>query len=195
MVRVSYDQKPYRRGLIEAFGGRVVASPSEETNAGRTILAENPDSTGSLGIAISEAVESAAPARTRYSTRLGAQPRPHAPDGDRRRGADADGRGGGLSGHPHRLHRWRLELLGPRFRSSAARSAKATIRVIAVEPFRLPELDEGPVRVRFRRHRPPHPARQDAYPGVELHPAAVPRGRSALPRHGTAGEPSPRSSG
>ena len=46
MVRVSYDQKPYRRGLIEAFGGRVVASPSEETNAGRAILAEHPDSTG-----------------------------------------------------------------------------------------------------------------------------------------------------
>ena len=40
MVKVSYDQKPYRRGLIEAFGGRVVASPSEETNAGRAILAE-----------------------------------------------------------------------------------------------------------------------------------------------------------
>ena len=41
------------RGLIEAFGGRVIASPSEETNAGRAILAEHPDSTGSLGIAIS----------------------------------------------------------------------------------------------------------------------------------------------
>ena len=68
MVKVSYDQKPYRRGLIEAFGGRVVASPSEETNAGRTILAENPNSTGSLGIAISEAVEAAAPREdTKYS--------------------------------------------------------------------------------------------------------------------------------
>ena len=68
MVKVSYDQKPYRRGLIEAFGGRVVASPSEETNAGRAILAEHPDSTGSLGIAISEAVEAAAPREdTKYS--------------------------------------------------------------------------------------------------------------------------------
>ena len=47
MVKVSYDQKPYRRGLIEAFGARVVASPSEETNVGRAILAEHPDSTGS----------------------------------------------------------------------------------------------------------------------------------------------------
>jgi tryptophan synthase beta chain len=68
MVKVSYDQKPYRRGLIEAFGGRVVASPSSETNAGRAILAENPGSTGSLGIAISEAVEAAAPREdTKYS--------------------------------------------------------------------------------------------------------------------------------
>lgn len=61
MVKVSYHQKPYRRALMEAYGARVVASPSMDTNAGRVILAENPDSTGSLGIAISEAVEIAAP--------------------------------------------------------------------------------------------------------------------------------------
>src|SRR5574342_758649 len=68
MVKVSYDQKPYRRGLIEAFGARVVASPSEETNAGRAILAEHPDSSGSLGIAISEGVEAAASREdTKYS--------------------------------------------------------------------------------------------------------------------------------
>ena len=60
MVKVSYHQKPYRRALMETFGGRVIASPSETTNAGRMILAEHPDSTGSLGIAISEAVEVAA---------------------------------------------------------------------------------------------------------------------------------------
>jgi tryptophan synthase beta chain len=59
MVRVSYDQKPYRRALMEAFGARCVASPSEETAAGRAILAEHPDSSGSLGMAISEAVEMA----------------------------------------------------------------------------------------------------------------------------------------
>ncbi|HEX3295311.1 MAG TPA: TrpB-like pyridoxal phosphate-dependent enzyme [Nocardioides sp.] len=59
-VRASYDQKPYRRILIETFGGVVHPSPSDLTNAGRTILAQDPDSTGSLGIAISEAVEVAA---------------------------------------------------------------------------------------------------------------------------------------
>ncbi len=60
MVRVSYDQKPYRRALMEAFGASVTASPSPLTDSGRAILAEHPDSKGSLGIAISEAVEVAA---------------------------------------------------------------------------------------------------------------------------------------
>jgi len=60
MVKISFLQKPYRRSMIEAFGASVVPSPSKETNAGRAILAEDPESTGSLGIAISEAVEVAA---------------------------------------------------------------------------------------------------------------------------------------
>jgi tryptophan synthase beta chain len=59
MVRASYDQKPYRRLMMETYGASVVASPSMETEAGRAILAEHPNSTGSLGIAISEAVEDA----------------------------------------------------------------------------------------------------------------------------------------
>lgn len=59
MVKVSYQQKPYRRALMESFGARVAASPSLETAAGRKILAAAPESTGSLGIAISEAVEMA----------------------------------------------------------------------------------------------------------------------------------------
>lgn len=60
MVKVSYNQKPYRRALMETYGARCIASPSMETNVGRTILAATPDSNGSLGIAISEAVEVAA---------------------------------------------------------------------------------------------------------------------------------------
>ena len=59
MVRVSYNQKPYRRILMETFGATCVPSPSTDTQAGRDILSENPDSPGSLGIAISEAVEDA----------------------------------------------------------------------------------------------------------------------------------------
>ncbi len=60
MVKVSFEQKPYRRALMETYGARCVASPSTETNSGRAILEQDPDSTGSLGIAISEAVEIAA---------------------------------------------------------------------------------------------------------------------------------------
>ena len=60
MVRVSYDQKPYRRAFMETFGADCTASPSNRTETGRAILAEHPDSQGSLGIAISEAVELAA---------------------------------------------------------------------------------------------------------------------------------------
>ncbi|MBN9740826.1 TrpB-like pyridoxal phosphate-dependent enzyme [Amycolatopsis sp. A1MSW2902] len=59
-VRASYDQKPYRKLMMETFGAQVYPSPSDRTAAGRAILAENPQSTGSLGIAISEAVEQAA---------------------------------------------------------------------------------------------------------------------------------------
>ncbi len=60
MVKVSYHQKPYRRMLMETWGARVTPSPSNQTDAGRRILARDPESPGSLGIAISEAVEEAA---------------------------------------------------------------------------------------------------------------------------------------
>ena len=60
MVKVSFQQKPYRRAFMETFGARCIASPSDTTESGRAILADHPDSTGSLGIAISEAVEMAA---------------------------------------------------------------------------------------------------------------------------------------
>jgi tryptophan synthase beta chain len=60
MVKVSYQQKPYRRVMMETWGAQVVASPSPDTQAGKKILEKDPDSTGSLGIAISEAVEDAA---------------------------------------------------------------------------------------------------------------------------------------
>ncbi|MEW6178680.1 MAG: TrpB-like pyridoxal phosphate-dependent enzyme [Chloroflexota bacterium] len=60
MVKVSYNQKPYRRFLMETFGAKVYASPTNLTHAGRAILEKDPDSPGSLGIAISEAVEVAA---------------------------------------------------------------------------------------------------------------------------------------
>ena len=60
MVKISYNQKPYRRSMMELFGAEVFASPSDKTEAGREVLKKDPDSNGSLGIAISEAVEDAA---------------------------------------------------------------------------------------------------------------------------------------
>lgn len=66
MVKVSYNQKPYRKSMMQLWGAEVIPSPSNRTNAGRSILARHPDSNGSLGIAISEAVEDAA---TRDDTR------------------------------------------------------------------------------------------------------------------------------
>jgi len=66
MVKVSFNQKPYRKSMMQLWGAEVVPSPSPRTNAGRAILAKDPDSNGSLGIAISEAVEDAA---TREDTR------------------------------------------------------------------------------------------------------------------------------
>jgi tryptophan synthase beta chain len=69
MVRVSYDQKPYRRILMETYGAKVHSSPTRRTHAGRAVLDENPDHPGSLGLAISEAVEIAASSggKTKYS--------------------------------------------------------------------------------------------------------------------------------
>jgi len=70
MVRISFDQKPFRKLMMQVWGANCVASPSTETHAGRKILAETPDTPGSLGIAISEAIEAAVTdptGQTRYS--------------------------------------------------------------------------------------------------------------------------------
>ena len=68
MVKISYQQKPYRRSMIQAWGASIVPSPSTDTQAGRNVLAKDPNSPGSLGIAISEAVEDAASREdTKYS--------------------------------------------------------------------------------------------------------------------------------
>src|SRR5512137_770544 len=70
MVRISFDQKPFRKLMMQVWGANCVASPSSETNAGRTVLASMPDTPGSLGIAISEAIEAAVTdptGQTRYA--------------------------------------------------------------------------------------------------------------------------------
>lgn len=71
MVKVSYNQKPYRRIFMETFGAKVYASPTDQTNYGRSLLEQNPENSGSLGIAISEAVEVAATSGGRKKYGLG----------------------------------------------------------------------------------------------------------------------------
>jgi tryptophan synthase beta chain len=71
MVRVSYDQKPYRRNMMETWGAKVVPSPSPDTNAGRQMLAQDAKCSGSLGLAISEAVEDAVTNQTPTKYSLG----------------------------------------------------------------------------------------------------------------------------
>jgi tryptophan synthase beta chain len=71
MVKVSYNQKPYRRIFMETFGAKVYASPTDQTNYGRALLEQNPENAGSLGIAISEAVEAAASSGGRKKYGLG----------------------------------------------------------------------------------------------------------------------------
>jgi tryptophan synthase beta chain len=71
MVKVSYIQKPYRRVVMETYGGTVTPSPSDQTAYGRKVLSEDPDSPGSLGIAISEAVEAAATSGGKFKYSLG----------------------------------------------------------------------------------------------------------------------------
>ena len=110
-VRASYDQKPYRRMMIETFGGTVHPSPSDLTEAGRAILAQHPDSTGSLGHRDQRGGRGrGAGPDDQLRARQRAQPRADAPD-DHRRGGAAPARQGRRDPRPAgRLHRRRLEL-------------------------------------------------------------------------------------
>ena len=115
MVRISYDQKPFRRSLIQAWGAEIVASPSEDTQSGRAVLAESPDSPGQprhrhLGGGRGRG----GPGRHGVLARQRAQPRAAPPDRDRAGSDRADGDGRRVPGRRDRVRRRRLELRGPR---------------------------------------------------------------------------------
>jgi len=144
MVRASYEQKPYRRSMIHVWGGEVVASPSEETAAGRGILETDPESTGSLGIAISEAVEDAATRDdTRYAlgsvlnhvllhqTVVGQEAREQL----RMAGAEPDVVIGCVGGGSN--------FAGLAFPFLAEKAAGRDIRIVAAEPAACPTLTRG----------------------------------------------------
>ena len=150
MVKVSYNQKPYRRGLMETFGASVTPSPSDSTESGREVLRKHPDSTGSLGIAISEAVEMAVKdEKTRYAlgsvlnhvllhqTVIGEEAIRQFEDAGE--GPDVlIGCTGGGSNFAGMI----LPFMGQRFRDGRVENLPGD-RVIAVEPSACPTLTKG----------------------------------------------------
>ena len=187
MVRISYEQKPFRRSMIQLWGAEIVASPSSDTQSGRAILEEFPDTPGSLGIAISEAVEDAAQ-RDDTSYSLGSVLN-HVLLHQTVIGQEAIAQmelagafpdvvigcvGGGLE-----LRRARVPV-HPR-EDRRPRDRRARVRARGV-----PDADARSVRVRLRRHEQADAARPDAHARARLRAGADPRGRPPLPRRRAA---------
>ena len=177
MVKCSYEQKPFRKAVMGVFDARVTASPSNTTEVGRKILAENPDTTGSLGCAISEAVEAALASGGTKRYVLGSvlnQVVLHQSiiGLERQAGHGTAGRiprrGGGLCrrrlqpGRPDRPLHGR-PAAGPQPHPFCGSGAGL-----------LPVPDPRTVRLRFLRHRPRHPLAPDVHPGQRVHPLGQP---------------------
>jgi tryptophan synthase beta chain len=144
MVKISYGQKPYRKSMMELWGAEVLASPSPRTNAGRSILAKDPENQGSLGIAISEAVEDAATHDdTRYAlgsvlnhvclhqTVIGLEAKEQLKDAGDYPDVVIGCHGGGSN------------FAGIAFPFLADKAAGKQVRLLAVEPTSCPTLTKG----------------------------------------------------
>ncbi len=190
-VRVSYDQKPYRRAVMETYGARCVASPSNETVYGRKVLAERPDHPGSLGIAISEAVELAAQRDdTKYAlgsvlnhvlmhqTVIGIESIKQMEMADEYPDVVVGCTGGGSNF---------AGIAFPFIGAGLARGQEAAHHGRGAGGLSV--SDAWKICVRFRRYRPLRAADQDAYARQHLHAAGLPCRGPALSRHGTAGVP------
>ncbi|MCD6288833.1 MAG: TrpB-like pyridoxal phosphate-dependent enzyme [Candidatus Hydrogenedentes bacterium] len=185
MVKASYEQKPYRRVLMEIWGSRVVPSPSSETNAGKAVLAEDPECPGSLGIAISEAVEVAATHDdTKYSlgsvlnhvllhqTIIGLETKAQLA----KVGAEPDivvGCVGGGSNYA-----------GLAFPFVADKASGKDIRFVAVEPTACPTMTRGPYRYDFGDKAQTTPLLKMHTLGHDFVPASIHSG--GLRYHGMA---------
>jgi tryptophan synthase beta chain len=146
MVKISYEQKPYRRVMMETWGAQVVPSPSPDTQAGRKVLADAPDSPGSLGIAISEAVEDAASREdSKYSlgsvlnhvlmhqTVIGLETKKQLALADDEADVVIGCAGGGSN----------FAGLSFPFAADKLNNTKPSLRIIAVEPTACPSLTKG----------------------------------------------------
>ena len=189
MVKCSYEQKPFRREVMRTYGASVTPSPSETTRIGRQILAEHPGTSGSLGCAISEAVEVATHTEG-YRYVLGSvlnQVALHqsiigtetkiAMDKYGIRPDIIIGCAGGRfqPGRPDR----------PLYGRETPRGGGLSFHRCGAGL--LPQLHKGRVRLRLLRHRQGVPACKDVYPGERLYPVAQSFRRPPLPRH----EPGP----
>ena len=191
MVKVSYQQKPYRRIIMEHFGADVYASPTTRTHAGRAALESDPDNPGSLGLAISEAVEVAATSGGRMKYALGSV-LGHVLMHQTVIGLEAlqqmemageypdfvigcAGGGSNFAGFAYPFLHQNL---------TAGKKTPHHRRGAGL----VPEPDPRPVRVRLGRPGGHRPHRQDAHPRPYLHPAGNPRRRAAVPRDGAERE-------
>jgi tryptophan synthase beta chain len=144
MVKVSFQQKPYRKSMMQLWGANVIPSPSNQTNAGRSILAAHPDSNGSLGIAISEAVEDAA---TRDDTRyaLGSVLN-HVCLHQTVIGIEAKEQMALVGDYPDVVigcHGGGSNFAGIGFPFAADKAAGKNVRILAIEPTSCPTLTKG----------------------------------------------------
>ena len=193
-VAASYRQKPYRRAMMQVWGATVHSSPSEVTDYGRQLLAENPDHTGSLGIAISEAVSmAAADPNTRYAlgsvlnhvllhqTVIGEEALLQLAKVGETPDVLVGCTGGGSNFGGLAFPFLREQLGGEDEPGDPLRRAGG-----------LPHAHQGRVPVRLRRHRRHDAAHEDAHPRPRLRARSHPRRWPALPRHGAAGVTSVR---
>ena len=188
MVKASYEQKPYRRSMIQTYGAEVFASPSDRTHAGQSVLADDPDSPGSLGIAISEAVEDAATHDdAHYSlgsvlnhvllhqTVIGQEALKQMDLAGEYPDVVIGCVGGGSN----------FAGLAFPFVGDKLRQGRKT-RIVAVEPRGLPDAHAGQVRLRLRRHGRSDAPGEDAHARPRLRAAGHPRRRPALSRRRAA---------
>ena len=190
MVKVSYQQKPYRRSMMQLWGGRVTASPSTETNAGRQILAADPGLPRQPGHCHQRGGRGR---RLRPGSQVQpgqrAQPRDAAPDGHRPGSGKAIPPHRRQPGRGHRLRRRREQFRRPGLplhpSSAQGQGNPFHRRRAQVVPVDEPRR----ISLRFRRHHEAHAADEDVYAGAQLHAAGDPCRRTALPRHVAAGEP------
>ena len=179
MVKISYEQKPYRRSLMQTFGAQVTASPSMSTRAGKDILTRDPAMQRLAGHGhIGSHRTGAHDATLQVRAGLGDEPRGTAPDHYRPRGGKADGDGRRISRQGDSLLRRWFELLGHRFPLHAPQpTGRPDDGVHRRRTGLVPETDARQVRIRLRRRERLHALAADVHPRPQLHAGQHPRRR------------------